>query len=100
VTADIKMIKFELILLGLLVFVLPSLETPKIIFWAMYILTFLIRRYIEHGFSFSKPDGITFSVIALFLVSLLSTFINWPLEKNFSGSFDTVSIMAITQADK
>ena len=94
-TADIKMIKLELILLGLLVFVLPSLETPKIIFWAMYILTFLIRRYIEHGFSFSKPDGITFSVIALFLVSLLSTFINWPLEKNFSGSFDTLKYSAL-----
>lgn len=93
--SDNKLLSFEIILLGMFVFVLPSLETPKIIFWAMYILVFLIRRYREHGFTFNIPDVITVSVIALFLVSLLSTFINWPLEKRFSGTFDTLSYCAL-----
>ena len=93
--SDNKFISFEIILLGLFVFVLPSLETPKIIFWAIYMLAFLVRRYREYGFSFNKPDVITISVMSLFLVSLLSTFINWPLDKNFSGSFDTLSYCAL-----
>lgn len=85
----------ELILLGLFVFVLPSLETPKIIFWAMYMLAYLVRRYLEHGFSISRPDNITLLVASLFLVSLVSTLVNWPLEKSFSGSFDTLSFCAL-----
>jgi hypothetical protein len=95
VISDNKLLSFEIILLGMFVFVLPSLETPKIIFWAMYILVFLIRRYREHGFAFNRPNVITVSVIALFLVSLLSTFINWPLEKSFSGTFDTLSYCSL-----
>ena len=85
----------ELVTLGLFVFMLPSLETPKIIFWALYVLVYLVRRYMAYGLSFKKPDGITASVIALFLVSLISTLVNWPLEKSFSGSFDTLSYCAL-----
>ena len=58
-------------------------------------LIFLVRRYLMHGISFSKPDSITLSVVALFLVSLTSTLVNWPLEKSFSGSFDTLSYSAL-----
>ena len=94
-TAETIFKKAELITLSLFVFVLPSLETPKIIFWALYMLTFLMRRYLVHGISFSKPDGITLSVVTLFLVSLTSTLVNWPLEKSFSGSFDTLSYSAL-----
>jgi len=89
------MIRLEMILLSLFVFVLPSLETPKIIFWAMYMLAFLVRHYRAHGLIFNKPDVITLSVVSLFLVSLLSTFINWPLEKSFSGAFDTLSYSSL-----
>jgi O-antigen ligase len=94
-TTENKMKKFELIVLGLLVLILPNMETPKHVFWAMYMLVFLNRRYIEHGFSFNRPDGITLSVIALFMTSLLSTLINWPLEKSFSGSFYTLNYSAL-----
>jgi len=87
--------QLELILLGLLVFVLPSLETPKTVFWTLYILLFLYRRYHEHGFTFTKPDGISLAVTGLFIVSLVSTLINWPLQKGFSGSFDTLSYAAL-----
>ncbi|GMR06740.1 MAG: hypothetical protein BMS9Abin25_1360 [Gammaproteobacteria bacterium] len=87
--------QLEIILLGLLVFVLPSLETPKIIFWAFYILTFLVRRYLEHGFSFNKQNAITLSAITLFLVSLISTFVNWPTSKSLSGAFYTLSYVSL-----
>lgn len=82
--------QFEIVLLGLLVFVLPSLETPKTIFWALYVISFLVRRYREHGFAFDKPNAITLSVVALFLVSLISTFSNWPLQPGLRGAFDTL----------
>lgn len=94
-TTENKMKKFELIVLGLLVFILPNMETPKHVFWAMYMVVFLNRRYLEHGFSFNRPDGITLSVITLFIVSLLSTLISWPLEKSFSGSFYTLNYTAL-----
>ncbi|HDH09036.1 MAG TPA: hypothetical protein ENG96_06130, partial [Gammaproteobacteria bacterium] len=87
--------QLEIILLGLLVFVLPSLETPKTIFWAFYILAFLVRRYREHGFAFKKQNAITLSVIALFLVSLISTFVNWPITKGLSGAFYTLSYASL-----
>ena len=76
--------QFEIIVLGLLVFVLPSLETPKTLFWAVYVLAFLVRRYREHGFAFEKQNAITLTVVSLFLVSLVSTFTNWPLQSGFS----------------
>jgi len=87
--------QLEITLLGLLVFVLPSLETPKTIFWALYIFTFLIRRYREHGFSFNKQNAVTLSAIALFLVSLISTFVNWPIAKGLSGAFYTLSYVSL-----
>lgn len=93
--SESNIIKLELILLGLFVFVLPSLETPKIIFWAMYMLVFVVRRFLNNDMSITQPDSITMSVIALFLVSLFSTLINWPLEKSFSGPFDTLSFCAL-----
>lgn len=82
--------QFEIIVLGLLVFVLPSLETPKTIFWAVYVLAFLVRRYREHGFAFDKQNVITLTVVSLFLVSLISTFTNWPLQTGLRGAFDTL----------
>ena len=82
--------QFEIIVLGLLVFVLPSLETPKTLFWAVYVLAFLVRRYREHGFAFEKQNAITLTVVSLFLVSLVSTFTNWPLQSGLRGAFDTL----------
>ena len=92
---DDKLKQLEIVLLGLLVFVLPSLETPKTIFWALYVLAFLVRRYREHGLAFDKPNAITFSVVALFLVSLISTFSNWPLQTGFRGAFDTLRFTSL-----
>lgn len=82
--------QFEIIVLGLLVFVLPSLETPKTLFWAVYVLAFLVRRYREHGFAFEKQNAVTLTVVSLFLVSLVSTFTNWPLQSGLRGAFDTL----------
>ena len=90
-----KMKQIEIILLSLLAFVLPSLETPKTIFWALYILAFLFRRYQEHGFTFDKPNFITFTAISLFLVSLISTFANWPIETGLRGAFDTLRYLSL-----
>ncbi len=87
---DNKIKQFEIIVLGLLVFILPSLETPKTLFWAVYVLAFLVRRYREHGFAIDKQNAITLTVISLFLISLISTFANWPLETGFRGAFDTL----------
>ena len=81
--------QFEIIVLGLLVFVLPSLETPKTIFWAVYVLAFLVRRYREHGFAFEKQNAVTLTVVSLFMVSLISTLTNWPLQSGLRGAFDT-----------
>ncbi len=61
----------------------------------MYMLVFVVRRFLNNDMSITQPDSITMSVIALFLVSLFSTLINWPLEKSFSGPFDTLSFCAL-----
>ncbi len=91
----IKIKQFEIIILSLLVLILPSLETPKTVFWAVYLLLFLIRRFQEHGAAFNIPNAVTLSAISLFLVSLISTLVNWPIPKGLSGAMYSLSYVSL-----
>ena len=82
--------QLELILLGMMAFVLPSLETPKTLFWVLYVVTFLVRMHRE-GRLWRLPESTVVRVLwGMLLASLVSTLINWPIENGFKGVFDVL----------
>jgi len=87
--------RFELILLGLLAFVMPSLETPKTLFWALYVITVLVRRWREGELLTPPREVVVWAVWGMLLVSLVSTLVNWPLDNGFKGLFDAIRYSAL-----
>ena len=49
----------------------------------------------NNGYVYQQPDSITLSVDRTFPGKSVSTLVNWPLEKSFSGPFDTLSFCAL-----
>lgn len=82
--------QLELILLGMMAFVLPSLETPKTLFWVLYVVTFLVRMHREERL-WRLPESTVVRVLwGMLLASLVSTLINWPIENGAKGVFDVL----------
>ncbi|HBE93360.1 MAG TPA: hypothetical protein DDW55_12900 [Gammaproteobacteria bacterium] len=87
--------QLEIILLGMMVFVLPSLETPKTLFWALYVLVFLIRKH-RDGELWQLPSApVVLALWGILLVSLISTLMNWPIENGFKGVFDALRYISL-----
>lgn len=82
--------QLEIILLGMLAFVLPSLETPKTLFWTLYVLVFLIRKHRDGELWMLPSSPVVIAVWGILLVSLVSTLANWPIENKFKGVFDAL----------
>ncbi len=82
--------QFELVLLGMLAFVLPSLETPKTLFWLLYVITFLVRQHREGNLWHVPQSAVTWVLWGMLLASVVSTMINWPIENGFKGVADVL----------
>ena len=82
--------QLEIILLGMMAFVLPSLETPKTLFWVLYVLVFLIRKH-RDGELWRLPNSpVVLALWGILVVSLISTLVNWPIENKFKGVLDAL----------
>jgi O-antigen ligase len=78
----------ELVLLGLLVLVLPSLEALKTTFWVLYTAYFVISRYRQRTLSLWPAKPANIALTAFLSVTLISTLVNWPLDNGFKGFWD------------
>lgn len=83
-----RLYKYELFFISFLVLIMPSLEAGKTLFWFLYLCTFLVRRYRDGELSLipGKPANIAISLYLL--ATLISTFVNWPIENGFKGFLD------------
>lgn len=82
--------QFELILLGMMAFVLPSLESPKTLFWLLYVITFLVRQHREGSLWHVPESAVTRVLWGMLLASVISTVINWPIDNGFKGVADVL----------
>lgn len=87
--------RVEIILLGLLVFVLPSLETPKTLFWALYVLTFLFRKHREGELWVRPTEPVVLVLWGILFVNLVSTLLNWPIVNGFKGVSDALRYISL-----
>ena len=87
--------QLELILLGMLVFVLPNLETPKTLFWALYLLVFLVRRHREGKLWHAPRDKVAWALWGMLTVNIVSTLVNWPLDNGIKGAADIIRYMSL-----
>jgi O-antigen ligase len=81
--------KLEFYLLCVVLFVLPTLESPKTIALVLYLIVWAARR-----FSFTKllqfrPHVIEVCLMAVLAASAASTALNWPFPNGVKGLWDT-----------
>jgi len=82
--------QLEIVLLGMLAFVLPNLETPKTLFWALYVLVFLIRKQKEGELWRMPETPVAWTLWGMIAVSVVSTAVNWPMDNGVKGIADTL----------
>lgn len=77
------------VLLCVLLLVLPNLEAPKTVAWALFVLCSLgvVFRVGEDPVGW---HALGTSLVALVAASGISTAVNWPLQNGVKGIFDTV----------
>jgi O-antigen ligase len=82
--------KLEFYLLCVLLFVLPTLESPKTVALVFYLIIWAARR-----FSFAKlqrfhPHTVEVCLMAMLAASATSTALNWPFPNGVKGLTDTL----------
>lgn len=82
--------KLELFLLGLLLFALPTMETPKTIALVFYLIVWAARRFSLTELRQFRPHAIEMSLMALLAASAASTAFNWPFPNGAKGFSDTL----------
>jgi O-antigen ligase len=95
---DAAIRRFRLVeLFGLygVAFFLPTMESPKWIVTTLFFLGLLGRRIAENRIGWRKPDRFEYLLISMWIISLASTIVNWPLPNGISGLKDTSLYLAI-----
>lgn len=87
--------KIELSLLCILLFVLPTMETPKTLALLLYVGVWIARRISWSGLTGFRPDRIELAVLAMLVVGLVSTVINWPFPNGAKGILDTLRYVVL-----
>jgi len=82
--------KLELFLLCLLLFVLPTMETPKTIALVLYLIVWTVRRFSFAGLQQFRPHVIEVCLLAMLAASAASTAFNWPFPNGAKGFSDTL----------
>lgn len=85
-----KLRNYELILISLLVLIMPSLEAAKTLFWFLYLLIYLFRRYQDGKLSLIPHKQANIAVTLFLLATLISTIVNWPFENGLKGFHDEI----------
>lgn len=87
--------KAELYGLYILFFSLPILKVPKNFGIAIFMFSAIIWRTMSPNVKLRKPDGIETILILMVIVSIISTVINWPIDKGINGLKDTINFVCI-----
>ena len=87
--------KFELFLLCLLLFVLPTMETPKTLALLLYVMTWVGRRASWIGLVRFRPDRIELALLAMLAAGLISTANNWPFPNGTKGVLDALRYVVL-----
>lgn len=80
--------KYELFFVSFLVLIMPSLEAGKTLFWFLYLVTYLVRRYQDGNLSLVPRQPVNLAITLYLLITLISTLVNWPFENGFKGFHD------------
>jgi len=80
--------KYELFCISFLVLIMPSLEAGKTLFWFLYLVIYLVRRYQDGNLSLVPRQPVNIAITLYLLVTLISTFVNWPFDNGFKGFVD------------
>jgi O-antigen ligase len=73
-----------------LAFALPILETPKNLFAALLLLTFVVCRGMALNFSWRRLDLVDTSLLLMLGATALSTAMNWPFQNGLKGFKDVL----------
>ena len=87
--------KLELALLCILLFVLPTLESPKTLALLLYVMVWAGRHASWTGLSRFRPDRIELVLLAMLTVGLISTVMNWPFPNGSKGIRDTLQYVVL-----
>lgn len=82
--------KAEIWLLCALLFVLPTLESPKHLALLLYALIWIARRFSIRDLARFRPDFIEVSLIAMLVACAASTAVNWPFPNGARGLNDVL----------
>lgn len=82
--------KLELLLLGLLLFALPTMESPKTIALLLYLIVWTARRFSLAKLRQFRPHAIEMCLMAMLAASAASTAFNWPFPNGAKGFSDTL----------
>lgn len=80
--------KYELFFVSFLVLIMPSLEAGKTLFWFLYLVTYLVRRYQDGNLSLVPREPVNLAITLYLLITLISTLVNWPFENGLKGFHD------------
>jgi O-antigen ligase len=87
-----RIAKIEFALAAILLFVLPTLESPKNIAFGLFVLTWSAHRLMSGDWRGWKLGGVDFVLLAMWLATLLSTIVNWPYPNVTKGVVDTTRL--------
>ncbi|MEK7207286.1 MAG: O-antigen ligase family protein, partial [Pseudomonadota bacterium] len=87
--------KLEFYLLCALLFVLPTVETPKALALVLFVAVWIGRRASLSGWRRFRPDLIEVSLLAMLAAGVASTAANWPFPNGTKGVVDTFRNVAV-----
>ena len=82
--------KYELFFISFLVLIMPSLEAGKTLFWFLYLVTYVVRRYQDGSLSLVPRKPVNIAITLYLLATLISTLVNWPFDNGFKGFHDEI----------
>ena len=87
--------KLEFYLLCALLFVLPTMETPKALALVLFVAVWIGRRVSLSGWRRFRPDLIEVTLLAMLGAGVASTAANWPFPNGTKGVVDTLRNVAV-----
>jgi O-antigen ligase len=82
--------RIEFYLLCVLLFVLPTMETPKTIALVLYLIVWTVRRFSFARLQQFRPHAVEVCLMAMLVASAASTAFNWPFPNGAKGFSDTL----------
>jgi O-antigen ligase len=82
--------RLEFYLLCVLLFVLPTMETPKTIALVLYLIVWTVRRFSFARLQQFRPHAVEVCLMAMLVASAASTAFNWPFPNGAKGFSDTL----------